>query len=307
MKKILLGIIGFIIFFGVGWHVGYIYYYFTDCKNTSLCNYLFLIFTFLPGIFGFVLFYSYYLKKNYLGNIIRTTQKKLDISNRFFKLFIINWIIFSVIVFIIYNIRPYSFTENPELKIAFLAFTFPLILFFLTIYIKHIFNDKKKFIKSTPYILLIAIFIYLYSSSISKIQCKLLADHTLRQELPKLIYIKITSLNKKIYVYNHKLNRPKIDQKYKTGNDSVWGWAINPPYKYGSSMLESPLVHNEQIFIPIDTYFWKNSYRYQLLIDRITGEGEIWRTREKYKTFQPAANANYECRKHSFKSLKTKF
>ena len=303
MKKILLGIIGSIIFSGIGWHLGYLNYYFSGSCD-SLCNTLFLIFFFGSGILGFILFYSYYLKNNYLGNIIRTVQKKLDISNRFFKLFIIYWIIFSVIVFVIYNIRPYSFTENPELKVAFLSFTFPLSLFFLAIYIRNIFNDKKKFIKSTPYILLIAIFIYLYSSSISKIECQLLRDYTTWQDAPKVFYIKITSLNKKIYVYNYKLSNPRIDEKYNTANDMMWGWTVTPPYKLSSSLLISPIVTNEQIFIPIDRNFWKNS---QLLIDRITGEGDLWYTKKKYKSFKPSANANYECRKHNFKSSKTKF
>ena len=73
-------------------------------------------------------------------------------------------------------------------------------------------------------------------------------------------------------------------------------------------MLENPRLHEEQIFIPFDKYFINNFYNnFQLLIDRITGEGQLWRTREKYKSFRPNANALYECRKHSFKSLKTKF
>ena len=78
MKKLLLGILGFIIFFFFAFTSGIYSAHVFDMRPSFQA---FMVFTFIFGFFGGVLFSSYCWKKTGLGNFARSVRKKINMSD----------------------------------------------------------------------------------------------------------------------------------------------------------------------------------------------------------------------------------
>ena len=98
MKKLLLGILGFIIFFSFAFTSGI---YSAHVFNMRPSVQVFMVFTFIFGFFGSVLFSSYYWNTG-LGNFVRNIRKKINMSDILLKKCLVLWMAF-VFFYIIYR------------------------------------------------------------------------------------------------------------------------------------------------------------------------------------------------------------
>ena len=132
MKKLLLGILGFIIFFFFAFTSGIYSAHVFDMRPSFQA---FMVFTFIFGFFGSVLFSSYYWKKSPLGNFARSIRKKINMSDILLKRCLVLWMAF-VFFYIIYRVAydPVIYGRD-FVSLVTWAYTIPLgLLFFIILF-----------------------------------------------------------------------------------------------------------------------------------------------------------------------------
>ena len=139
MKKILLGILGFTIFFFFAFASGIYSAHVFDVRPSFQ---VFMVFTFIFGFFGSVLFLSYYWKKTGLGNFARSVRKKINMSDILLKRCLVFWAAF-VFFYIIYRFSydPVIYGKDFVSLITWI-YTIPLGLLFFAILFKGIAKNK---------------------------------------------------------------------------------------------------------------------------------------------------------------------